>query len=87
MASRNTEIPQLEFYLSPDRKKVSYHYTQCIGGFNLPLVLKNNSDSIKIFPTGEWKTTAVTDKQTKLFDSESIEKKYYISVKKSDSKK
>ena len=37
-----TEIPVLEIKLAPGNKSVSYRYTNCIKGFNLPLTLKNN---------------------------------------------
>ena len=79
---RNIEIPQLEIYFSADGKSVSYCYTNCIEGFNLPLLLKNGDNSLKIFPGKEWKTIAITDKEARLFDKKRIEKMYYIGVKK-----
>ncbi len=79
---RNIQIPQLEIYFTPGGKAVSYRYTNCINGFNLPLVLKNGQDSLKIFPVKEWKTLGITQEQAKLFDTEGIEKMYYVGVKK-----
>ncbi len=78
---RNTQIPQLEFYFSNDNKSVSYRYYNCITGFNLPLVLRNDADSLNIFPSPSWQTTVITSKKAKLFDKKTIEKMYYIKVK------
>ncbi len=50
---RTTQIPQFEFYLSEDKKTVFYRFINCIQGFNLPLVLKNEDEKIKIFPSTE----------------------------------
>ena len=36
---RTTQIPVLEYYFGDDRKKVFYRYSNCVAGFNLPLVL------------------------------------------------
>jgi protein associated with RNAse G/E len=79
---RNIEIPQLEFYFSAGGKNVSYRYTNCIAGFNLPLVLKKGYDSFKIFPGKEWKSIDITEEQTGFFNEKEIEKMYYIGVKK-----
>ncbi|MEO6837603.1 MAG: M1 family metallopeptidase, partial [Ginsengibacter sp.] len=43
---RNIQIPQLEIYFAPGGKEVYYRYTNCIDGFNLPLILKNGNDSL-----------------------------------------
>lgn len=79
---RNTSIPQFEFYFSSGSKRVFFRYTNCIAGFNLPLVLKKEVDNIKIFPSKEWKNVDITENQTCLFDAKEIEKMYYLKVKK-----
>jgi aminopeptidase N len=38
---RTTQIPKLEFYFDMDNKKVSYRWTNCVKGFNLPIALQN----------------------------------------------
>lgn len=73
---RTTQIPKLEFYL--DGNKVFYRYTNCVNGFNLPLVLKDSSVRIRIIPAEQWKSTQLTGSQTKLFTEDAIEKMYYI---------
>jgi hypothetical protein len=78
---RTTQIPKLEFYVNSDGGSASYRYSNCIAGFNLPLVLKSAADSIKIYPNAAWKTTPVTSTQAALFDKKAIENMYYIDVK------
>jgi aminopeptidase N len=75
---RTTQIPKLEFYL--DDKKVFYRWTNCVPGFNLPLVLKNSTSKIRVIPSEQWKNTALKDGQADLFTKESIEKMYYVNV-------
>ena len=78
---RNIEIPQLEIYITPDNKSVSFRYAYCIKGFNLPLFLKNGYNNLKIFPGTEWKTVDITEDQAAFFNAKEIEKMYYIGVK------
>lgn len=78
---RNTEIPKLEFYFSPDKKKVFYRYTNCIKGFDLPLVLQNDKAKIRIVPSEIWNSKTINNEETFLFNPKAIEKMYYIGVK------
>jgi aminopeptidase N len=73
-----TQIPNLEIKFSSDNKKVSYRYTNCIKGFNLPLVLKSNADSVRIIPKEEWTVYTLKNNQASLFDAAAIKKMYYI---------
>ena len=77
---RTIDIPKFEYYFSADGKSVSYRWTNCLKGFNLPLVLSNDAAKIRILPTQEWKTTVVKDAQGKLFEPVEIKKMYYIDV-------
>jgi hypothetical protein len=77
---RTIQIPKLEFYFSSDMKKIFYRYTNCIGGFDLPLVLKNDSAEVKIFPGPQWKDLAASPQQAALFTAEAIKKRYYLEV-------
>ncbi len=79
---RNIQIPQLEIYFTPDGKTVSYRYTNCITGFNLPLVLKNGHNSLKIYPGKDWKNIDITEDQVGFFNAKEIDNMYYIGVKK-----
>jgi hypothetical protein len=63
-----------------DQKKVSYRWSNCVKGFNLPLSLSNDEAKIRIVPTENWQTTSLKDKQASLFDSQEIVKMYYITA-------
>ncbi len=73
---RTTQIPQLEFYLSKDKKKITYRWTNSIKGFNLPLVINNKRYSI----TTKWKTTAITKDDLSRWNKIDIEQLYYITA-------
>jgi aminopeptidase N len=75
---RTTQIPKLEFYL--DGKKVFYRWTNCVKGFNLPVVLKNDNTKIRFVPTEQWKSTELKEGQASLITKDAIVKMYYIDV-------
>ena len=75
---RTTQIPKLEFYFNENKTEVSFRYTNCIAGFNLPLSLSNKEAAVKIMPSEKWKTLKLKDKQAALFTVEAINKMYYI---------
>jgi aminopeptidase N len=78
---RTTQIPDFEYYFSDDGQKVFYRYTNCVAGFNLPLVLQNAQAKIRVLPTGQWKSSVLKDGQAALFTEDGIKKMYYIGVK------
>ncbi len=75
---RTTQIPKLEFYFTDDNKKVFYRWTNCVTGFNLPLVLKGDKMKLKIVPSEEWKNLDLKGAEAALFDTAAIQKMYYI---------
>lgn len=75
---RTTQIPKLEFYLGD--KKVFYRWTNCVKGFNLPVVLKNENTKIRFIPTEQWKSTELKEGQAPLIAKDAIVKMYYINV-------
>jgi aminopeptidase N len=77
---RTTQIPDLEFHFSDDHKKVFYRWTNCVKGFDLPLVLKSGTDRIRILPTEEWKSSGLKGGEGALFDETAITKMYYINA-------
>lgn len=77
---RTTQIPTFEFRLSPDHQTISYRYTNCIQGFNLPLTLLDGTDSVRLYPTTSWKKLPAGTRQTALFDKGRIERMYYMGV-------
>jgi aminopeptidase N len=79
---RTTQVPDLELYISEDKKKVFYRWTNCVPGFNLPLVLRSGSFRMRILPAEAWKSSELKDGEAALFDETAIVKMYYIGVKK-----
>lgn len=73
---RTIQIPKLEFYIA--NKKVFYRWTNCVKGFNLPLVLKNGKNRVRIYPTEKWENTQLKDDETDLFTETAIEKMYCV---------
>jgi aminopeptidase N len=77
---RTTQIPVLEFYFGDDRQTVSYRYSNCVAGFNLPLVLENGREKMRVLPTDQWVSSKLQTGQAALWDADSIKKMYYIGV-------
>ena len=72
---RTTQIPTLEYKLQGD--KLSYHWTNCISGFNMPVKLANSNQWIS--PGTEWKETTLTGTAK---DDFKVDDNFYITVKK-----
>jgi len=75
---RTTQVPDFEFYFSDDHKKVFYRWTNCVKGYDFPLVLKSDKSRIRILPTEEWKSSELKGDEAALFDEAAITKMYYI---------
>ncbi|WP_442590000.1 M1 family metallopeptidase [Pedobacter sp. AW31-3R] len=77
---RTTQIPTFEYYLKDG--KAFYRYTNCIDGFNLPLVLKKEGlKSIRLKPSGKWQKIDLAKDQSSLFTKSGIAFMYYINAK------
>jgi aminopeptidase N len=77
---RTTQIPQLDYYFSSDGKTVFYRWSNCINGFNMPLVLDSGNNKISLYATQSWKHKQLNDEEKKFFDTSFIEKHYYIKI-------
>jgi aminopeptidase N len=77
---RTTQIPVFEYQL--EGNKLRYRYSNCITGFNLPIVLSNNDATLRIRPTENWQTLSVTKAAKALVDATLINRQYYITVQK-----
>lgn len=75
---RTTQIPKLEYTLSKDKSTVSYRWTNCVAGFNLPIVLRKDGNVLSIKPTTSLQTTKITKAQSDLLTKELIERLYYV---------
>jgi aminopeptidase N len=73
---RNTAIPKFEFEVKGNT--VRYRYTNCIPGFNLPVVLTNNTTVLKLLPTDEWATTELKANELLMLTVEAVKSMYYI---------
>lgn len=69
---RTTQIPSLEYYF--DQNKLFYRWTNCVGGFDLSLILTDGNT--RITPTEKWQQLKLKD--SKLFDPANVEKMYYV---------
>ena len=75
---RTTQIPVLEYKI--DGYKLSYRYTNCVKGFNLPLKIKFKTEQW-IKPTEKWKTLNLYPEGDNSF---TIDPNFYIKTKKVD---
>jgi aminopeptidase N len=75
---RTTQIPVLEYKI--DGYKLSYRYTNCVKGFNLPLKIKFKTEQW-IKPTEEWKTLNLYPEGDNSF---SVDPNFYIKTKRVD---
>ena len=72
---RTTQIPTLEYKIQGD--KLSFHWANCISGFNMPVKLASSDQWIT--PGTDWKETSVT---AAMKDGFKIDNNFYITVKK-----
>jgi len=77
---RTTQIPVLDYYFSSDGQQVTYRYSNCVAGFNLPLVLQSGRTKMRILPTDQWQSSTVSTGQAALWAADGIKKMYYIGV-------
>lgn len=77
---RTTQIPTLEYSIKDG--KLSYRYINCVEGFNLPVVLKKDTQVLKLYPTSQLQVLALPAEQLTMLTPEAIEKLFYVKVKK-----
>jgi len=78
---RTTQIPVLEFYFNKTNSKVFYRWTNCVKGFNLPVLIKDNKVNLLIKPAENWKSQSISAAPASIFTASAIEKNYLIKVK------
>lgn len=64
---RDVRIPKLEYKL--DKKRLSYRWTNCVAGFDMPVGMKVGAASLILRPTTEWQTVKIA-KNSKVVVSE-----------------
>jgi len=75
---RTTQIPKLEFFFDGD--EVHYHWSNCVKGFDLPVVLEDGASKVRLMPVEQWKHTEVNEVQKKLFTNDTFIKAYYADL-------
>jgi aminopeptidase N len=75
---RTIQTPVLNYYIKD--AKVYYKWTDCVPGFNLPIVMGNDKTKVKLIPSESWQNQAVTPAQIKLLDKLEIEKMYDVKI-------
>lgn len=79
---RTTQIPVLEYAVSADKTKLSYRYTNCVEGFNLPIFLKTVKGGLFLGPESEkWNTKELRAGDLESYQLNLIQRDYYITVK------
>jgi aminopeptidase N len=81
---RTTQIPALEFYKDSLASTVTLQYTNCVEGFNLPIVI--NASNKKIIPSNQIQTIQLKKEEFDWFSQKNIERNYYIKTKQLSSK-
>lgn len=79
---RTTQVPVLEYAISADKTKLSYRYTNCVDGFNLPIFLNTTKGGLLLGPeSNKWNTKELKPGDWAAFPIKEIEKNYYVQVK------
>jgi aminopeptidase N len=80
---RTIQIPQLEYKIIKEGKKsfLSYHWTNCIDGFNMPVKVKINDAYQFIYPTAEWNKILLT-KNFMIDATNFVDPNFYVTVMK-----
>jgi aminopeptidase N len=78
---RTIQIPVLEYYFSKEGKRFHFRYSNCITGFNLPLVFSTENNALQIQPTETWKSIPLEEEEQKFAVPQNLEKLFYIKTK------
>ena len=52
---RTTQVPVLEYFYNKENRKLFYHWSNSLKGFNLPLMLQGYNTILQLSPTEKWK--------------------------------
>jgi aminopeptidase N len=77
---RTTQIPVLEYYFSPDKKEMSYRWTNCVPGFNLKLVVHAGSNIYILPATEKWQSSDIEAGTDATMLPALIDKNYYVKL-------
>ena len=71
---RDVRIPVLEYRI--DKGKLNYRWNNVVSGFDMPVELMSKKQSLWLYPTESWQTTATTVSKIE------IDSDYYVNLKK-----
>ncbi|MBN8836032.1 MAG: M1 family metallopeptidase [Sphingobacteriia bacterium] len=77
---RTTQIPTLDLKIDSANSTIQYRYSNCVEGFNLPLIIYADNKIIKLKPTTNWITQKVKAEELSLLSQKLIERLYYLKV-------
>ncbi len=79
---RTTQVPVFEYVISADKTRLSYRYSNCVDGFNLPIFLNTAKGGLLLGPeSNKWNTKELKPGDWAAFPIKEIEKNYYVQVK------
>ena len=79
---RTTQVPVLEYSVSADKKKLSFRWTNCVDGFNLPIFIQGNLGIMVLGPeSNKWNIKNLQPQEDIHAVFDKIEKMYYCKVK------
>ncbi len=78
---RTIQIPVLEYYFSKEGRRLHFRYSNCIVGFNLPLLFSTENNALQIQPTEIWKSIPLEEEEQKFAVPQNLEKLFYIKTK------
>jgi len=83
---KTTQVPQLEYAFSNDKRKLYFRYVNCEEGFDLPLNIRAEKGAANLLlkPTVEWQSISLNSSQARLMIPTNIEFQYYLTTKKVD---
>jgi aminopeptidase N len=76
---RTVKIPQLEFYVDKAASTISYRWTDCVEGFNLPIVITPSSKRIAV--TTVWQTAKLSKAEWEWWGPKNIERLFYVKTR------
>ncbi|MBC7651263.1 MAG: M1 family peptidase, partial [Deinococcales bacterium] len=76
---RTIQIPQLDYFIDSVAAKITYQWTNCINGFNMPISIAVTGK--KLNPSTKYQTTQLSKEELAWFNKKNIERLYYIGTK------
>ncbi len=77
---RTIQIPVLEYYFSENHQKIFSRWSNCVQGFNLPIIVSSTEGILSVHPAEIWKSSSISPKLASTDLTDLILKSYYIQV-------